>query len=227
MTRMSTLKNPFFILLLLPLFSCEREVEEGPELHKDYFPVSTGHRVTYEVDSIFHDSAVETHDTSHYFIREEIESSFIDNEGRTAYRLERYRKDSADDDWSIADVWTSYRNEERAEKVEENQRFIKMTFPVQDGKDWNGNAFNDLNDSEYRYRNVHQSRTVEGKVLDSTVSVLQEDEENLIEKRFSEEIYSKGIGMVEKTKIGLETYTSGEIRRGSELYMRMTDHQKP
>lgn len=214
-------------LLFFFITACVKESERGPSLHKDYFPVGAGHSVTYEVDSMLHDSALELHDTSHYFIREKISRSFIDDEGRKSYRIERFRKDSQNGDWSIADVWVADRNDERAEKVEENRRFIKMVFPVAEGKQWDGNAYNTLEEEEYEYREVHDPRTVGGSRLDSTVKVLHQDLENLIERRSAYEVYAKGIGMVQKERVELETYTSGEIRQGSELYMNMTEHHSP
>lgn len=219
-------------LLLVLLFSlsflgCDKENEKPPSLHKDYFPVKPGHSITYEVDSMRHDSALELHDTSHFFIREEIANRFIDEEGRTSYRIERFKKDSAEGTWKIADVWVANRSEVRAERVEENRRFIKMVFPVSSGKDWDGNAYNTLEEEGYEYRGPHRSRNIGGIRLDSTVRVLQKDIDNLIEREYAQEIYAKGIGLVQKEKTELETYPSGEIRRGSELYMRMTQYRTP
>jgi hypothetical protein len=212
---------------LLFLVACEKDEEPLPEPRYEYFPVEPGHSVTYEVDSIRHDSALRLHDTSHYFIRETIAARFEDSEGRTSYRIERYRKDSMSGDWRIADVWVANRNERRAEKVEENRRFTKMVFPIRSDQRWDGNAYNDLPEREYRYISVHQEARMGGQSLDSTVEVLQRDMENLIQTRFAKEIYALGIGMVKKEDVDLNTYTTGEIRKGSELYMRMIDHSSP
>jgi hypothetical protein len=215
------------LTVLLFLVACEKDEESPPEPRYEYFPVEPGHSVTYEVDSIRHDSALRLHDTSHYFIRETIAARFKDSEGRTSYRIERYRKDSMSGDWRIADVWVANRNERRAEKVKENRRFTKMVFPIRSDRQWDGNAYNDLPEREYRYRSVHRDRTINGQPLDSTVEVLQKDVDNLIETEFAEEIYALGIGMVKKEEVDLNTYTTGEIRKGSELYMRMIDHSSP
>lgn len=212
---------------ILPLLACEKEGEPPPALHKDHFPIEPGHSVTYEVDSMFHDSALGIHDTDHYFIRREIAGTFIDGEGRKSYRIERFRKDSTEGEWRIQDVWVANRNERRAEQVEENRRFIKMVFPVRSGQQWDGNAYNTLEEEDYEYEDVHEAITIEGERVDSSVKVLQKDINNLIEREFAQEIYAKGIGMVRKMELDLETYTSGEIRKGSELYMRMIDHESP
>lgn len=213
--------------LLLVLAGCQKDEEPPEDPRYAYFPVKPGHSVTYEVDSIFHDSAVGVHDTDHYFIRRSIAKSFRDNEGRKSYRVERRRKDSMSGTWKIVDVWVANRNQVRAELVEENRRFTKMIFPIRSDKRWDGNAYNDLPEEKYRYRKLHKSRSIAGETLDSTVTVLQKDKENLIEKSSAFEIYALGIGMVKKEKVELETYTNGAIRKGSEFYMRMIDHESP
>ncbi len=221
---------PFIALAVLAFFllpSCEKDGEAPKGPYLDYFPVEPGHSVTYEVDSIFHDSALEEHDTSHYLIREAITRTFVDGEGRTSYRIERSRKELASGQWRVEDVWVANRSKERAEKVEENRRFIKLSFPVSEDARWNGNAYNDLKEQDYEYKDVHEPMVVKGHSLDSTVKVVQKDVSNLIEEKFVQETYAKGIGMVEKEAVLLETYTNGDIRKGSELYMRMIDHSSP
>lgn len=227
MRKAELIPSALFFILLLLFAACQKDEEELPERHYDYFPVEPGHSVTYEVDSIRHDSALKLHDTSHYFIRESITERFIDQEGRTSYRIERHRKDSMSGEWRIADVWVANRNERRAERVEENRRFTKMIFPIRSGRRWDGNAYNDLSETKYRYRSVHQERRIGNETLDSTVEVLQKDVDNLIRTEFAKEVYALGIGMVKKEDVDLNTYTSGEIRKGSELYMRMIQHRSP
>lgn len=212
----------FFILS-----SCEKDGEPPKGPYLEYFPVEPGGSVTYEVDSIFHDSAVQVHDTSHYWIKETYTKTFVDGEGRTSYRIERLRKDSPSGKWRIEDVWVANRNDQRAEKVEENRRFIKLSFPISAGAQWNGNAYNDLEKQDYEYKAPHKPITIKGRSLDSTVKVLQKNVSNLIEKKFVQEVYAKGIGMVKKEEVLLETYTNGDIRKGTEFYMRMIDHNSP
>lgn len=220
---------PFIAASLFGSFlaSCEKDGDEPKGPYLDYFPVESGHSVTYEVDSIFHDSALEVHDTSHYWIREAYTKTFVDGEGRTSYRIERSKKDRSSGTWRTKDVWVANRNGQRAEKVEENQRFIKLSFPISAEAQWDGNAYNDLQKEDYEYKKPHTAMTISGRPFDSTVKVLQKDVSNLIEEKFMQETYAKGIGMVKKQEILLETYTNGDIRKGTEFYMRMIDHSSP
>ncbi len=225
------MRTSSFILCLVPALllsvACEKENEKLPGRKLGYFPVEPGNSVTYKVRRMEHDSALQKHDTDRYFIRRKITETFIDNEGRQSYRVERFRKDSMKGQWKIQDVWVANRNRKRAELVEENRRFTKLVFPIDKGKRWDGNAYNDLPEQEYKYRDIHNSRTIGGEKLDSTVKVLQKDVENLIQRKFMLEVYAMGIGMVKKEDIDLETYTNGAIRKGTELYMRMIDQQNP
>ncbi len=136
------------LLIIVLLFSCKGKVTlDDFELDQgyDYFPLAVGKSITYQVDSIIFDIALEGRvvDTVSFLLKEEIVDTLIDGEGRLNYEIHRYVKDRPDESWKIKDIWLAVRTESRAERIEENLRYIKMVFPLLADVDWDGNLFVD------------------------------------------------------------------------------------
>src|SRR5688572_18706511 len=121
------------VLFMLAFVSCNDDDSEeaAPSgLIYSYFPVNVGHEIIYDVVHITKSEFDGSQDTAIYQLKEVIESQFIDSEGRTTQRLERYTRNTPGDPWVIKDVWTSNLTQTRAEKKEENNSYIKLVFPI-------------------------------------------------------------------------------------------------
>ncbi|MGD1844835.1 MAG: hypothetical protein ACFB10_05520 [Salibacteraceae bacterium] len=129
-------------LLVFGAIACKDKSGEPEDLGYDYFPVETGHWVEYKVDSIVYDPFNQSIDTFQFFLREEIAGEFQDLEGRSTLRIERFKRENDTLAWRLIDVWTANRTSTTAERVEENERIVKLSFPVRLNQQWNGNAFN-------------------------------------------------------------------------------------
>ncbi len=200
-----------FAILIVAVASCTKEnTTVSPNLGYTYFPVNVGHYVIYNVDSIYKDdfSGIVTH--GKYMIKEVVESEFIDNAGRTTYRIERYRKDSINyPDWTIYNVWTANLTPTIAERFENNVRYIKLVFPVVLGKTWNGNSMNSDVEQDYEYIEVNETLTLNNLSFDSVATVLQADDlDNLAEPRYMEEKYATGVGLIYRKNYIITTKTN-------------------
>jgi len=199
------------LVILFSISSCKKEKTSSAfDMGYDYFPINTGHNVTYQVDSIFYDGFnAGKSDTFHFKVKELIESQFTDLQNRLAQRIERYRKDNDTTDWYIKDVWFSNRTASAVEKVEENVRFVKLVFAVEDGKKWDGNIYNTQGEQSYKYTLLNEPYTVNGRTYDSTVTVIQKDEPTSISQDYQVEVYAKNIGLIYKHYLHLETSWGG------------------
>lgn len=186
-------------------------------MYYSYFPTEIGTWTEYEVREIIHDSGVGS-DTSYYYLREVVAEEFIDNQGRVTFRIERFKKDSLNGTYAISDVWYSNLTNTRAEKVEENVRFIKLVFPISDNKSWDGNAANTEIEWDYEYDSLHMERTYNNLYFDSTIKVQQIDNVNPIQHQVAFEVYANYIGLIRKSYINIE---NGD---GSELEMTIIDY---
>src|SRR6187399_3339537 len=109
----SNSRNSFFSIVfiscvcMLIIFSCKKSSYPPLAIDKSYFPLVTGRYIIYDVDSLgywgFKDTVV--HHT--YQIKEEVDSPYIDNEGNTAYKIIRSRREDESSPWTITDVWSA------------------------------------------------------------------------------------------------------------------------
>ncbi len=240
-----------FILLCISLFSCkETLIEDNIDFGYDYFPQEVGKYISYEVDSIIYDqiSNFTIIDTNSLQVTERFVEEFDDNSGETTYRIERYERKNAGQAWQIKDVWTSKRTNTKAERIEENLRFVKMIFPASvETNPWNGNAFLDettiipiagesvviFKNWLYEYVEKDEPYSINGFDFDSTMTVLQANEENLIELRYSEEVYAKNVGLIFKEMKILDTQCISDCagqtweqkaEKGFIVRMKVFDH---
>ncbi len=195
-----------FFILIVNIVSCKEEVQTPPFMGYEYFPDSVGHYVIYRVDSIWTDDVFNRKDTFLFKLKERIESKFLDTTGRPTQRIERFKHDLDSSPFvfsDISDVWFANLTSLRAEKVEENIKYVKLIFPIQNEDTWNGNAFNTEEDFgiDYMFMKVHEpfTDTVTGISFDSTVTVLQINRQVVAgENIYSLEVYAKDIGLIYK-----------------------------
>lgn len=185
------------LTLFLFISSCEKDdksVVTPIDLTLQYFPIDSGLTRYYDIDSIFWDPFTNTRDTISYPLKEVIVGTFIDNEGRLAQRVERFKQDIVGN-WIIYKVWSSYRNAQRAEKVEDNVRYVKLVFPISIGVTWNGNAYNTLTPRNYEFIFVGAPDIFNNFTFNETVRVQEDDEPaNLLNDFYAEEKYAKNVG---------------------------------
>jgi len=227
------------IFFLVVFLSCKKDnsVPEKIDLGYDYFPIKIGQSLIYDVDSVAYlqpsgDTIIEK-----FRIKESIESLYKDNQNRDTYKLVRYKKKyqvgvSYDQmDWILQDVWSVNLTTKTVEINEENQRFIKLIFPVEKNSTWNGNAQNSIGEWEYKYTDVHQPLSLNGLQYDSTLTVTQYKESTAIYYKNYTEQYAKGVGMIYKEvsdytfKVVNGILFPGKISEGVIYKMKLVERQ--
>ncbi|MEO0405150.1 MAG: hypothetical protein AAF193_09795, partial [Bacteroidota bacterium] len=185
-----------FLSILVILSSCREEPDfEELDLGYDYFPNLAGTFIDYQVDSISYGIEV---DTTSFFLRHRLGDSFVDGEGERAVELERYRRTALDQDWVLTDVWVEKSTNTTGERVEENERFVKMIFPLSEGKTWDGNSLNERDPWTYRCTQFDEPYSEEGVSFTETVFIEQRNLQNLVDQEVAYEVYARDIGMVFK-----------------------------
>lgn len=209
------------LLLCLLATSCKKDtfVAES-DFGYAYQPKELGHWVEYEVDSItYSDITIPASiDTIHYYLREVLDTTFVDASGAEVIRVEQYKRYDLSDPWVIYQVGSFKVSSENFQRYFNDLRFVNLLFPVREDKEWQGNIFLDVNneatleylddskyDWRYRYTYMDQPMQIGNFSLDSCLQVVQIDEENLFEKKYSEEQYAKHVGLISKELIILNT----------------------
>lgn len=213
----------FFALVLssLVISGCKKEDVVATDLGYGYYPTTLGSWVEYQVDSIWKDEEFGEYDSVSYRLRQRIESAFIDAEGRQAWRVQRSVQDTSGT-WRVRDVWSTTANGIIAELTEENERRLKLSFPVRLGRAWDSNVFNVNPELEVGYEEVDVAWSVNGLSFDSTALVQNTVPANPVDRRDLVERYAKGIGMVYKQWEETNTQMTGT--RGFKVTMVAVDH---
>lgn len=206
-------------ILFGTLFSCKKT--KNPVFHQEYFGLTQGRYVIYDVTEIKHDKSSNQHDTVYYQLKTVWGEVYVDNQGREANKYYRYKRQSSSDSWELKDVWSGIIENNKAELVEENQRVIKMVFAPTLSKEWNANVFNTDEELNCYYRDIHLDTTINGNLFDSTLVVEQIEYYNLVDTIRKYEVYTKGIGLVYKHFRQLNFQSPFiEVEVGNEIFLR-------
>ena len=207
--------------------SCKKElVNSNQFLYSSYYELKTGKFIEYDVTEITHDeNASIQHDTNYYQLKCVIEDTFTDNAGRLAFNYVRYKRTNSTEAWVQSDLWSTTIFNNKAELVEENQRIVKLVFPVSEFTTWNANQFNSDLKLNCDYDELHKSKVINGFSFDSSLVVEQENTRNLIEFKRKYEVYANRVGMVKKyyKDLQISNFDTLNIKSGKEIFMTLTN----
>ncbi len=202
------------------MISCNESIVPTKEaLGKDYYPVSIGQYRVYDVQEINY--KLTGFDTSFYQLRETIFDSLV-SQDQVSYLIRRDKRTNALEQWSSDSVWTASVTQNYLAISENNVPFMKLTFPVKIGKEWDGNSLNSKAATTYYYTSVDE-QLVDSVSLDNHIRLIVEDiAPNIVNQDERSEIYVRGIGLVQKHYMTLQFCTVdcnelGEIEAGRFL----------
>jgi len=217
-------KNFHIFIFLLTIIACKKEsYQEESDFGYAYQPQELGYWMTYEVDSLYFNdiTSPSTIDTAHYYIKEVFDTTFVDASGIENIRVELYKKEEWSDTWQIYQVGSVIFTDTEYQRYFNDLRLVNLTFPVRIEKEWEGHIYLDVQDEttleyldastydwSYEYTAVDEALTIGSFSFDSCATILQIDDENLFEKKYSKEIYAKNVGMVRKEMMFLETQST-------------------
>ena len=216
-------QNNFIILFLIIICSCKPINYINENYHSKYFPIEINQEKEFLVTNINHSSFGK--DTVTYYLKEVISEKFLNLEGDSAYRIERFWKTDSMDNYEIKDIWVANKSLNFAQLVEENIRFTKLIFPFDVNVVWDGNAFNNQQSQEYRIESINIPYNVNGLSFDSSITVIQNYKSNLLEYENSKEIYVIGVGLVYKEDIEvlINSADSNDFSQGYEFYQELIE----
>ena len=101
-----------------------------------------------------------------------------------------------------------------------------MTFPVLEGKRWDGNAFNIMNEELYTFEETFQYRDIEGENYESTLKIVHQDNpDSIVTTDIRNEIYALNVGLIYKESIILHYCTDNECL-GNMIIEKGTDYRQ-
>lgn len=207
----------FYISIILVFDACKKdefELRHKP-VDKQYFSSQIGAYSIYNVHEIIYDDFTNTVDTFDYQVMELNESHFRDNLDRDAIRIDRYKRPNDTTAWTYLNTWYSVVDGQMAERVEDNKRLVKLSFPISAEATWNANSYNTDNANNVFYVLMHQKYKLDTFRFDSVVSVESTTRINLTVERVFKEVYAKGIGLVYRNQVN--TDSGGGLKRGFNI----------
>ncbi len=195
-------KHIFWLILIgVIAFSCKDEsVDDVSSPGYNYFPLDTASFVIYEVDTIFHDQPLANvpgiHDSTHYFVKEVIDSEFQDAQDESSFRIVRYKRNDSTEAWVLSDVWYAKRTALNAQRVEENSRYVKLGFPISQFSNWDGNALNQQDEWRCEYDSLYRALDFGDLTFSKTVTVAQRDYLTAVNDEYAYEIYAEDVGLI-------------------------------
>lgn len=235
-------------------FSCKKPDPpvEWTDPDSAYYPLQVGKYVVYNVDSVIWNDELCVEVVKKYQIKHIISDTFTNEEGQFSYRIETKIRERVQDSWEPHDVIYVSRRGNNLEWVHQDLRFIKMSFPVENQRNWKGNAYIPaaqdarlwyFDDWDYRYERVGESFNAGEVVYDETVTVRQvdrvwNDPETLpldsAARTYGQEVFARGVGMVyreyyhwiynPKSEANQNPFNLDRCREGNGVIMRAVDH---
>lgn len=131
-----------FLAISFSFFSCNEKETLATDKLQDYFVMTPGKYITYRLDSLVFTNFGRTIETHRYQVKFQVDAQITDNQGRPAYRVYRYIRDSAGtQSWQPDGSYAVTILSDQVEINDNNLRFIKMHLPVTNGFNWKGNRY--------------------------------------------------------------------------------------
>lgn len=190
--------------MLVAAVACDSELVEPDEtrLGADFFPLEVGHYSVFQVENTDYKITGEVVESS-WQEKAEVVESFVNQGGSPTYIIYYSRRNSASDSWEFSHAWTARKDGNQAVLVEENVPFLKISFPVEEGRTWDGNALNNLEKDEYVLDSLFSTYITPAEdTIANTMTVIQGDNQDYtVELDLRYEIYALHTGLVYKEDV--------------------------
>ncbi len=188
--------------------SCSTDDATPTATVKDYFPLKMGASHIYSVEETV-TQQISGESKSTYELRTVVSDSIPETDGTFTYVIQRYKRNDAQSPWSNLPTWSARVTKFQAIVNEENIGYLKVEAPIAEGKEWNGNLPNILDEDMYALIEVAKPYSISStKSFPNTITISQNDNNDIIvfqDKR--SEIYAEGVGLVYREILQLEYCT--------------------
>lgn len=154
--RMKKIRNSVYLIIfgicLCTLYSCKKETEiiDPNALGAAYYPLTIDKFWIYKVDSINYSKTIGVVvDSSSSYIMELVRDSFLNKENEQVYEIDIFHQRDTGGVWELIDNSFITRNKSNLRKTEFGLDFIRLVFPVQKNKSWDGNILIAKNNSVF------------------------------------------------------------------------------
>jgi hypothetical protein len=176
-----------------------------------YLPLDSGSVWYYRLDSINFDPFTQPGiDTFTLYVKQEVVELNSDDNGNITAKISSSRSDQMQGPYMFNRFFERRIVDHRAEVIDSNIKTIHFMFPPVLYKYWDGNAFNQRTEEEFEMVQVHIKETINNVTYDSTVHVLQRDDDFRTLRNYGLEKYARHMGLVYSHQIHWTKKTIGD-----------------
>lgn len=186
------------------------ETEDYNTQSTAYYKYSKGNIRDYDFDSTSYDWASGKILKYHWLIRETVTDTFRDLEDELAYRLEQFQSTDSGKSYIFYAINTAKSDATGFQRVEDNQRYMKLAVPIADKKKWDGNIYNSQGFQEYKYTGVKKPYVNQYLDFPDCVFVSQQEDSTFLSSDRKSEVYAKDVGMVYRLNQSIRYNNNGE-----------------
>ncbi len=205
-------------LLMTSTLSCTKTTETiDQNTLEQYYPLIPGKYIKYNVDSLEYTNFGKDSVRRFCQVMMQVDSQIMDNTGVPVYRIFRYERPDSTSPWIPQGTLAATNTKRTIVYTENNLKYIKLQFPVEEYNSWKGNMYLDsfisrnydyqyLLDWDYYYSNIGESIQFGNETVNDIITVNQRNEvlgypespNDISTITLAYEKYAKGIGMVYK-----------------------------
>jgi hypothetical protein len=184
-----------FVIVVAILFSCEGNEERPSLLIEDFYPLSKGFYLLYDVHETQISQNVETHLA--YEMKMTVSDSFKNEADGYSYVVSRFKRVDSTSPWTPLETWSANRTNEMLVIKEGNTSYVALTSPLFVNEEWNGNALNNLGSDGYKLESVESNFSSGDQSFENILTVIENDDPDLLVKYDVRKVkYAKGVGVV-------------------------------
>ena len=192
-----------YILSVLSIFVLFTSCQKDPEQPKDitigqsFYPIQKGQFQTFLVKQTRF-ALNETPVTTTYQLKEVIGDEFVGENGEKLNEVLRYVRADGLDNFRLDSIFSVRKDENVVVKMEHNVPYVKMDFPIEEGKIWNGYLFNTRPARDFLAQDVNVSKSVGNTNFPRTITIIESQDSSLVDKNLRYEIYADEVGLIYK-----------------------------
>ncbi|MDP2176448.1 MAG: hypothetical protein Q8K70_11115 [Bacteroidota bacterium] len=220
------MRTVIFLLFISFCFStCKKDLydENNRNLGKEYINQNLKFKIIYNVEEIVFDDFTLSSDTFKYQIMKINDTFFLDNLNEPVLRCETYKREKDSMKWEFVDAYFNKLNTNKFEIIENNNRYLKLSFPISDDVYWNSNAFNTENNSMVHYSKIKVKETTANYFFPNVIVIKNDPVNNIVRERYFEEKYAEKIGLIYMNKIYIDK-NAGALR-GYKIIFNYLKHE--
>ena len=208
-----------FILLFFLLVGCQSRELLPKTTGVEYFPVRVGAFWIYDiVETVITQLGGQTNNI--YNLRVQAIDS-VSLSGQTTYVLARSKRADATQPWTNLDTWSVRLDQFQMVEQQGNISYVKLSFPLAEGKSWNGNALNNMGGPDkcadgtfhcenYVVADINKHFESTGVSYDNSVTIIENNDlDSIVRQDVRKSVYVKKIGLVYRELSVLEYCTIG------------------